>query len=154
MNGMPLTMNILNYPYGYSLLTREIAPLQISLVLPFALMGESSLGYNISIMSTFFLVGLTMFFWVYAITELWQTLIISETAFVFLPSDLFLYFGSSLNNFPDLKSIETLQGEQITYIVIDENEITDTDAILIAAVDIGLKYEGSFYGQSMSVIEY
>ncbi len=151
---MPLTTNILNYPYGYSLLTTEITPLQISLALPFALMGEQALRYNISIMSTFFLVGLTMFFWVYAITELWQTLIISGTAFVFLPSDLFLCFGRLLNNFPDLKSFETLQGEQITYIVIDENEITDTDAILIAAEDIGLKYEGSFSGQSMSVIEY
>ena len=44
LNRMPLTSNLLNYPYGYSLLTTEIAPLQILFALPFALIGEPILG--------------------------------------------------------------------------------------------------------------
>ena len=97
LNIMPLTSNLLNFPYGYSLLTTEIAPLQISFALPFALMGEPILGYNISIMSTFFLAGLTMFFWVYAMTKSWQASIISGTAFAFLPYHIAHFLIGHLN---------------------------------------------------------
>ena len=65
---MPLTTNLLNFPYGFSLLTTEIAPLQIVFALPFALMGEPILGYNISMMSTFILAGMMMFLWVFNLT--------------------------------------------------------------------------------------
>jgi len=97
LNTMPLTSNLLNYPYGYSLLTTEIAPLQILFALPFALMGEPVLGYNISIMSTFFLAGLTMFFWVYAMTKSWRASLISGTAFAFLPYHIAHFLIGHLN---------------------------------------------------------
>jgi hypothetical protein len=97
LNVMPLTSNLLNYPYGYSLLTTEIAPLQILFALPFALIGEPVLGYNISIMSTFFLAGLTMFLWVYAMTESWQASLISGTAFAFLPYHIAHFLIGHLN---------------------------------------------------------
>jgi hypothetical protein len=70
------------------------------------------------------------------------------------PSDRFLYLGSALNNFPDPKSVEALRGEQITYIVVDENEIPVADAVLISAAGMGLKHEGSFSGQSVFTIKY
>ena len=54
---MPLTSSLLNFPYGYSLLTTEIAPLQILFALPFALAGEPILGFNISMAGTFFIAG-------------------------------------------------------------------------------------------------
>ena len=97
LNIMPLTSNLLNFPYGYSLLTSEIAPMQILFALPFALMGEPVLGYNISIMSTFFLAGLTMFFWVYAMTKSWQASLISGTAFAFLPYHIAHFLIGHLN---------------------------------------------------------
>ena len=94
---MPLTTNLLNFPYGFSLLTTEIAPLQIVFALPFALAGEPILGYNISMMSTFIIAGLTMFFWVYELTESWQASIISGTAFAFLPYHMAHFLIGHLN---------------------------------------------------------
>jgi hypothetical protein len=70
------------------------------------------------------------------------------------PSDRFLYLGSMLKNFPDMESVETLRDEKITYIVVDENEIPITGEILFATADMGLKYEGSFSGQSVFTIDY
>ena len=70
------------------------------------------------------------------------------------PSERFFFLGSALNNFPDLKSVEALRGEQITYVVVEENEIPITNAILVGAEDMGLKYEGSFTGQSVFTLDY
>jgi len=97
LNSMPLTSNLLNFPYGYSLLTTEIAPLQILFALPFALIGEPILGYNLSMMSTFFLAGLTMFLWVHAMTKSWQASLISGTAFAFLPYHVAHFLIGHLN---------------------------------------------------------
>jgi len=97
LNIMPLTSNLLNFPYGYNLLTTEIAPLQISFALPFALIGEPILGYNLSMMITFFLAGLTMFLWVYAMTKSWQASLISGTAFAFLPYHITHFLIGHLN---------------------------------------------------------
>ena len=65
-----------------------------------------------------------------------------------------MYLGGSLNNFPDLKSVGTLRDVQITYVVVDENEISAMDAVLIATADMSVKYEGSFTGQSVFTINY
>ncbi len=70
------------------------------------------------------------------------------------PSDRFLYLRGALNAFPDQKSVEALRAEQITYIVVDESEIQITDAALITTANFGLKYEGSFTGQSVFIINY
>ena len=70
------------------------------------------------------------------------------------PSDRFLYLGTALHNFPDHESVKALRSEQIAYIVVDESEIPITDASLITAAGMGLKYEGSFSGQSVFTINY
>ena len=59
-----------------------------------------------------------------------------------------------MKTFPDPESVSALRNENITYVVIDENEIPITEAILAAAVESGLKYQGSFSGQSVFTIEY
>ena len=70
------------------------------------------------------------------------------------PSDRFIYLKSVLKTFPDPESVSALRNENITYIVIDEYEIPITEAILATAVESGLKYQGSFSGQSVFTIEY
>jgi len=70
------------------------------------------------------------------------------------PSDRFLYLRGALNAFPDKKSVEVLRAEHITYIVVDEGEIPITDGVLVTTADLGLKYEGSFIGQSVFIINY
>ncbi|MCD6577656.1 MAG: hypothetical protein J7K66_06570, partial [Anaerolineaceae bacterium] len=70
------------------------------------------------------------------------------------PSDRFLHLGTALHNFPDHESVKALRSELITYIVVDESEIPITEASLIAAAGMGLKYEGSFAGQSVFTINY
>jgi hypothetical protein len=93
----PLTTNLLNFPYGFSLLTTEIAPLQIVFALPFALLGEPVLGYNISMMSTFFLAGMFMFIWIHEITDSWIAALITGTAYAFLPYHLAHFLIGHLN---------------------------------------------------------
>jgi len=51
--------------------------------------------------------------------------------------------------FSDLKSVEMLQDGQITYLAIDENQIPETDVVLIAAADMTLKDEGSITCQGV-----
>lgn len=82
---LPHRSHLLNYPYGYNLATTEIAPLQLLIALPFAFFGNPVLGYNISILATFFLSGLTMFFWVYQLTKSWRASLISSSAYALLP---------------------------------------------------------------------
>ena len=93
----PLTTSLLNFPYGFSLLTTEIAPLQIIFALPFALFGEPVLGFNISMMSTFFLAGMFMFLWMHEITESWMAALISGTAYAFLPYHIVHFLIGHLN---------------------------------------------------------
>jgi hypothetical protein len=93
----PLTTNLLNFPYGFSLLTTEIAPLQIIFALPFALLGNPVLGYNISMMGTFFLAGMFMFLWIYKITDSWIAALISGTAYAFLPYHMAHFLIGHLN---------------------------------------------------------
>ena len=69
------------------------------------------------------------------------------------PSDRFIFLSTALSNFPDLKSIEALRDEKITYILVDEKEIPVSKAIINDAKDLGLKYEGKFSGQSVFTIE-
>ena len=94
---MPLTTDLLNFPFGFSLLTTEIAPLQIIFALPFALFGEPVLGYNISMLSTFFLAGMFMFAWVYQLTDSWIAALISGSAYAFLPFHMAHFLIGHLN---------------------------------------------------------
>jgi hypothetical protein len=82
---LPYKSHLLNFPYGYNLATTEIAPLQLLIALPFAVLFNPVFGYNISMMATFLISGLTMFYWVYSMTKSWGAGLISSTAFAFLP---------------------------------------------------------------------
>jgi hypothetical protein len=68
LHQLPLKSPLLNFPYGYNLATTEIAPLQLAFAMPFALGGNFVLGYNISILLTFILAGLSMSYWVQHLT--------------------------------------------------------------------------------------
>ncbi len=94
---VPYKSFLLNYPYGYNLATSEIAPLQILIALPFSLADNPVLGYNISMLSTFFLSGLTMFFWIHSLTKSWGAGLVSATAFAFLPYHLAHFLIGHLN---------------------------------------------------------
>lgn len=82
---LPYRTHLLNFPYGYNLATTEIAPLQLLIGFPAAVGGNPVLGYNLSILATFILAGLTMYYWVYQMTKSWQASLLSSTAFAFLP---------------------------------------------------------------------
>lgn len=82
---LPYRTHLLNFPYGYNLATTEIAPLQLLFGFPAASAGNPVLGYNLSILATFILAGLTMYYWVYQLTKSWQASLLSSTAFAFLP---------------------------------------------------------------------
>ena len=65
LHQIPIKSRLLNFPYGYNLYNSEISPLQILIALPFTLVGGPVLGYNLSMLSTFVLAGLCMFYWIY-----------------------------------------------------------------------------------------
>jgi hypothetical protein len=82
---MPYRSHLLNFPYGYNLAMTEIAPLQLLIGLPFALFDHPLLGYNVSMLATFFISGLTMFYWAHHLTRSWGASLVSSTAFAILP---------------------------------------------------------------------
>ena len=94
---MPYRTHLLNFPYGYNLATTEIAPLQLLIGFPAAIFGNPVLGYNISILATFILAGLTMYYWVYQLTKSWQASLLSSTAFAFLPYHQAHFLSGHLN---------------------------------------------------------
>ena len=94
---MPLTTHLLNFPYGYSLLSTEISPLQILFALPFAAFGEAVLGFNISMLLTFILAGIIMFLWVNAVSGSWRGALAAGTAYAFLPYHIAHFMVGHLN---------------------------------------------------------
>jgi len=94
---IPLHSHLLNFPYGYNLAVTEIAPLQLAFALPFALSGNYVLGYNVSILLTFILAGLTMSAWVQHLScSRWAGLV-AGTAYAFLPYHLAHVLSGHLN---------------------------------------------------------
>jgi hypothetical protein len=85
LHRLPLDVPQLNYPQGWNLARTEITPIQILMGLPFSFLSGPVLGYNLVIMATFFLSGLTAFAWIRQLTgSLWAALI-AGTLFGFLP---------------------------------------------------------------------
>jgi len=82
---LPIKSHLLNHPYGYNLATTEMTPLQLAFGIPFALFGNPVLGYNISILSTFVLAGLTMYAWVFSLTKSHLASLAAGSVFSFLP---------------------------------------------------------------------
>ncbi len=94
---------LLNHPHGYQLALTEIAPLQILVALPFALKGDNpTLGFNIAMLSTFVLSGLTMYFWVKHLTKSRVSSLVAATAYAFLP----YHFAHMLSGHLNLVSIQ------------------------------------------------
>lgn len=94
---LPFHSHLLNFPYGYNLAITEIAPLQLLFAQPFALAGQLVLGYNISILLTFILAGLTMSYWVHHLTGSRFAGLVSGTAYAFLPYHLVHFLSGHLN---------------------------------------------------------
>jgi hypothetical protein len=82
---LPFNSFLLNFPYGYNLATTEVAPLQLFFALPFAYFGQLVLGYNVSMLLTFVLAGVTMYHWIRHLTHSRMTALISASAYAFLP---------------------------------------------------------------------
>ncbi len=89
--------SLLNFPYGYNLATTEIAPLQLAFAMPFALNGNFVLGYNISILLTFVLAGLTMSYWVHHLSGSRLAGLAAGTAYAFLPYHMVHFLSGHLN---------------------------------------------------------
>jgi len=89
---------LLNFPYNYQLALTEIAPLQILIALPFAWIFDNTvLGYNIAMLSTFVLSGLTMYYWVKHLTDLSLASLVASTAYAFLPYHIAHMLSGHLN---------------------------------------------------------
>jgi hypothetical protein len=94
---LPFHSFLLNFPYGYNLATTEIAPLQLLFAMPFALSGNLVLGYNVSILLTFILAGLSMSYWVHHLTGSRLAGVLSGTAYAFLPYHMVHFLSGHLN---------------------------------------------------------
>jgi hypothetical protein len=97
LNQLPFHSFLLNFPYGYNLATTEIAPLQLAFALPFALGGQLVLGYNISMLLTFVLAGLSMSYWVKHLTGSKAAGLLAGTAYAFLPYHMVHFLSGHLN---------------------------------------------------------
>lgn len=94
---LPFHSHLLNFPYGYNLAITEIAPLQLLFAQPFALSGNLVLGYNVSMLLTFILAGMTMSYWVYDLTGSRFAGLVSGTAYAFLPYHMVHFLSGHLN---------------------------------------------------------
>jgi hypothetical protein len=81
----PLTVPILNYPEGWNLAYNEITPAMILIALPVSLIGGPTLGYNFSILASFVLSGLGVFWWVRKLTCNTAAGIVAGTVYAFVP---------------------------------------------------------------------
>lgn len=85
MHVNPFNTWFLNYPAGWSPAYTEIAPLQLFIAMPFALLVNPLFGYNISMLSTYVLAGVFMFLWVEHLTGKAEVALVAGTAFAMLP---------------------------------------------------------------------
>jgi hypothetical protein len=81
----PFFVPFLNYPEGWSLAYTEIAPIQVIMAIPFALIGGATFGYNAVLMLTFILAGLGMYIWITKVTKDHAAGLIAGTIYAFVP---------------------------------------------------------------------
>ncbi len=81
----PYFVPYLNYPEGWSLAYTEIAPIQIIMAIPFALIGGATFGYNVVLMLTFVLSGYGMYLWINKITGSKAAGLVAGTIYAFVP---------------------------------------------------------------------
>mgnify|MGYP003590181376 FL=1 len=93
----PLNVWFLNYPEGWNLAFTEIAPVQVLIALPFALLANPLFGYNFSMLSTYVLAGVFMFLWTKSLTGKTGVALIAGTAFATLPFHQAHFLAGHLN---------------------------------------------------------
>lgn len=93
----PLNVWFLNYPEGWNLAYTEIAPVQVLIALPFALLANPLFGYNFSMLSTYVLAGVFMFLWTKSLTGKTGVALIAGTAFATLPFHQAHFLAGHLN---------------------------------------------------------
>lgn len=101
----PTVVPFLNYPDGWSLAYTEITPAMVFLALPaYLLGGGATLGYNLSILLSFILSGLGMYWWVTRLLDqegldAWAPAagLIAGTIFAFSPYRMAHYLAGHLN---------------------------------------------------------
>jgi len=93
----PLNVWFLNYPEGWNLAYTEIAPVQVLIALPFALIVNPFFGYNISMLSTYVLSGIFMFLWIKSLTGKTSVALIVGSAFATLPYHQAHFLAGHLN---------------------------------------------------------
>jgi hypothetical protein len=81
----PFFVPYLNYPQGWSLAYTEIAPIQVIMAIPFAMIGGATFGYNAVLMLTFILAGLGMYLWITRVTKSQAAGLIAGTIYAFVP---------------------------------------------------------------------
>jgi len=97
LHRLPLDVPQLNYPQGWNLARTEITPIQILMALPLSLLSGPVLGYNLVMMATFWLSGLTAYAWVKRLTYDTWAAIITGTLFGFLPFRVAHFRAGHLN---------------------------------------------------------
>jgi hypothetical protein len=81
----PFFVPYLNYPEGWNLAYTEIAPIQVVMAIPFALIGGATFGYNAVLMLTFILSGFGMYLWINKLTSNKGAGLIAGTIYAFVP---------------------------------------------------------------------
>jgi hypothetical protein len=94
---LPFETHLLNFPQGWSLARSEITPIQIALGMPFGALGGPVLGYNMALLATFVLSGLTAFYWVRRLTQDFWAAVLAGTLFAFLPFRVAHFRAGHLN---------------------------------------------------------
>lgn len=93
----PFNIWFLNYPAGWSLAYTEITPAQLALAMPFAILRNAIFGYNMSMLLTFVLSGLTMHCWIKNWTGHSGIALAAGTAYSILPYHLAHFLIGHLN---------------------------------------------------------
>jgi hypothetical protein len=145
---IPIKSHLLNFPNGYNLYNSEISPLQILIALPFTLIGGPVLGYNISMLSTFVLAGLCMFYWIYSKTKSWQAGVVIGTAFAVSPFHSAHFVTGHLN----ISAIQWFPLFFMGLFGILENEGFSKKNVLLTGLGLALISFSSVYYAYMTLV--
>jgi hypothetical protein len=90
---LPTVVPTLNYPHGWNLAYNEITPIMVLLGLPSSIAINPTAGYNTSIVISFVLSGMGVYFWVYTLTRSALAGFVAGALFAFLPYRMSHLYG-------------------------------------------------------------
>jgi hypothetical protein len=139
----PHHSHLLNHPYGFQLAQTEISPLQAILALPFVLNSDSPVfGYNMVMLSTFILSGITMFYWVRELTGSFQASVVASTAYALLPYRIAHMLAGHLN-------LAAIQWFPLFFwgflATLQDNQFSWKNVVLLAAGLTGIALTSQYY---------